>query len=181
LQAAQTACQPLYPNNGSLQQQTQQCVSTGNCPQTLLQQLMTVERSYARCMRSHGVPTWPDPTVGAKGRPVFDLSSAGIDPQSTDSSQFQSKEAACRSLVGSVPNLPRHIRSLHERHSHTSPAQTRTAPGRDHRHGRAGHGGLQQQRQQPVIGCRRIDGFPVGGRLLGLHAFARSVELPRPR
>jgi hypothetical protein len=106
LQAAQTACQPLYPNNGSLQQQTQQCVSTGNCPQTLLQQLMTVERSYARCMRSHGVPTWPDPTVGAKGRPVFDLSGAGIDPQSTDSSQFQSKEAACRSLVGSVPNLP---------------------------------------------------------------------------
>lgn len=107
LQAAQTACQPLYPNNGSLQQQTQQCVSTGDCPQTLLQQLLTVERSYAQCMRSHGVPTWPDPTVGAKGRPVFDLSRAGIDPQSTDSSQFQAKEAECRSLVGgTVPNLP---------------------------------------------------------------------------
>jgi hypothetical protein len=107
LQVAQTACQPLYPNNGSLQQQTQQCVSTGDCPEALLQQLLTVERTYAQCLRSHGVPDWPDPTVGAKGRPVFDLSSAGIDPQSTQSSQFQAKEAECRSLTGgSVPNLP---------------------------------------------------------------------------
>ena len=47
------------------------------------------------------------PTVGANGRPVFDLSSADIEPQSTESSQFQSKEVARRSLTGgSVPILP---------------------------------------------------------------------------
>ena len=58
-------------------------------------------------MRSHGVPSWLDPTVGAKGGPVFDLSSAGIDPQSTESSQFQSKESECRSVTGgSTPILP---------------------------------------------------------------------------
>jgi hypothetical protein len=107
LQAAEQACQHLLPTGGSLQQQTQQCVLFGDCPQALLQQLLTAEQRYAQCMRSHGVPSWPDPTVGAKGRPVFDLSSAGIDPQSTESSQFQSKEAECRSLTGgSVPILP---------------------------------------------------------------------------
>jgi len=107
LQAAEQACQRLLPTGGSLQQQTQQCVMFGDCPQTLLRQLLTVERRYAQCMRSHGVPHWPDPTVGAKGRPVFDLSSAGIDPQSVDSSRFRSAAGKCRSLVGgSVPMLP---------------------------------------------------------------------------
>ena len=107
LQAAEQACQHLLPTSGSLQQQTQQCLLFGDCPQTLLQQLLIVERRYAQCMRSHGVPDWPDPTVGAKGRPVFDLSSAGIDPESADSSQFRSMEGECRSFVGgSVPILP---------------------------------------------------------------------------
>jgi hypothetical protein len=79
----------------------------GDCPQTLLQQLLTVERRYAQCLRSHGLPNWPDPTVGAKGRPVFDLSGAGIDPQSADSSQLRPKEEECRRLTGgSVPILP---------------------------------------------------------------------------
>jgi hypothetical protein len=53
------------------------------------------------------MPNWPDPTVGAKGRPVFDLTNAGIDPQATDSSQFRSKDLQCRRVVGSVvPTLP---------------------------------------------------------------------------
>jgi hypothetical protein len=61
---------------------------------------------FAQCMRTHGVPDWPDPTVGAKGRPVFDLSGAGIDPQSAESWPCLSKEAECRSLTGgSVPIL----------------------------------------------------------------------------
>ena len=69
---------------------------------------MTVERRYAQCLRSHGIPNWPVPTISAKGgRPVFDLSGAGIHPQSANSSQFLSKEGECRSLVGgSVPILP---------------------------------------------------------------------------
>jgi len=54
------------------------------------------------------VPNWPDPTIGAKGgRPVFDLSGAGIDPQSAGTPQVLAKEAACRQQVrGPVPNLP---------------------------------------------------------------------------
>ena len=105
-QAAEQACQDLLPIGGSLQQQTNQCLWFGNCPPALLQQLLNIEREYARCMRSHGVPNWPDPTIN-KGRPAFDLSTAGIDTQSTTSSQFESEDGACRRLIGgSVPKLP---------------------------------------------------------------------------
>jgi hypothetical protein len=107
LQSAQAACQSQLPTGGSLQQQTNQCLWFGDCPPTLLQQLLNLGREYARCMRAHGVPNWPDPTLN-KGRPAFDLSSAGIDKQSTDSSQFAAKDRECRRLSGggSVPNLP---------------------------------------------------------------------------
>jgi hypothetical protein len=106
--AAGQACQPLLPTGGSLRQQTQQCLLFGDCPQTLVQQLLTVGRRYAQCLRSHGVPNWPDPSISAKGgRPVFDLSDAGIDPRTADTSQFRAKEDDCRRQVGvTVPNLP---------------------------------------------------------------------------
>jgi hypothetical protein len=52
---------------------------------------------YAACMRSHGVPGFPDPTVknGAVG---FDITAAdGIDPSSP---QYQAALQACSSLRG---------------------------------------------------------------------------------
>jgi hypothetical protein len=105
---AEKTCRPLLPTGGSLQQQTQRCALFGECPQALVQQLLTIERQWAQCLRGHGVPNWPDPTISAKGgRPVFDLTGAGIDPRSADTSQVLAKEAACRHQVGgSVPNLP---------------------------------------------------------------------------
>lgn len=105
-QASEQACQHLLPTGGSLQQQTNLCLWFGDCPPALLQQLMDIERKYAQCMRSHGVPRWPDPTIG-KGRPVFDVSAAGIDPQSTSSSRFRAADGECRGVTGgSVPRLP---------------------------------------------------------------------------
>lgn len=78
LQAAQTACEHLYPSSGGsggvLTKDTiSQCEETGNCPQALVQQTMTALRAYARCMRSHGVPNWPDPTIDSEGRPGVNL------------------------------------------------------------------------------------------------------------
>lgn len=111
-QAAEQACRRVLSTTGSLQQQTQQCLLFGDCPQALVQQLLTVERKYAQCLRSHGIPNWPDPTISPKGgRPVFDLSGAGLDSRSAaysrDSSQFGSKDRQCRSLAGgSLPILP---------------------------------------------------------------------------
>ena len=38
---------------------------------------------FSRCMRAHGVPSYPDPTYGKNGRPITpDFSSDGIDTQS---------------------------------------------------------------------------------------------------
>ncbi|MGH7732796.1 MAG: hypothetical protein ACREOE_03605, partial [Gemmatimonadales bacterium] len=66
LDSAQTACQPLLPAGGSLEQQTS-CLMLGNCPPAEVRQMLVAERKYARCMRSHGVPSWPDPTMNAQG------------------------------------------------------------------------------------------------------------------
>jgi hypothetical protein len=107
-QTAEHACLHLLPTGGSLEQLTHQCLLYGDCPQSLVAPLMTLERRYAQCMRSHGVPNWPDPSISPKGgRPVFDLGGAGIDTQSTDAPQFRSKDRDCRRLTGgSVPSLP---------------------------------------------------------------------------
>ena len=71
LQAAQAACQHLFPNG------------PGSEPtQAALRQSWSDFRNFAHCMRSRGVATWPDPTryPPHPERPVFDLQTAGIDP-----------------------------------------------------------------------------------------------------
>ena len=97
LQAAQRACQPMLPTGGSFQQQAQQCFLTGDCPPALLQQILTAAGKFARCMRSHGVPNWPDPTIDSQGRPAFDVGNVGIDPHSPP---IVDKEVECDRLTG---------------------------------------------------------------------------------
>jgi hypothetical protein len=99
LQGAQQACQHLLPNTGgSLEQQTEQCISTSNCSQALVQQILTAERKLAQCMRSHGVPKYPDPTIDSQGRPifVFSISKDGFDPHEP---QIMTKEDECQRLA----------------------------------------------------------------------------------
>jgi len=40
LQAAQQACQHLYPTNGSFEQEQDQCFMTGDCPQSVEQRIL---------------------------------------------------------------------------------------------------------------------------------------------
>jgi hypothetical protein len=47
-----------------------------------VQQIKTDMTTFAHCMRSHGVPNWPDPTVDHQGRGNFDTQAAGIDTNS---------------------------------------------------------------------------------------------------
>ena len=106
LQAAQTACQDLYPNSGGsggalTKDSLGQCEETGDCPQALVQQAMTALRTYARCMRSHGVPNWPDPTIDSEGRPVFNVSAHGLDPH--HSPQINTRVGECERLTGNPP------------------------------------------------------------------------------
>jgi hypothetical protein len=106
LQAAQRACQSLLPNTGSFDHRFGQCVSSGDCPQALVQQAMTLMRSFAQCMRSHGVPNFPDPSIGAGGAPFFDASGAGLSNQYTHSAGFRSKVDDCSSRVGGSTGVP---------------------------------------------------------------------------
>jgi hypothetical protein len=89
-QAAQTACQYLLPNTGSTQEQQQetQCAMAGNCSQAVVQRWMNGLRKLAQCLRTHGVPNWPDPILwtapghGPQALPHFPYEQAGIDHHS---------------------------------------------------------------------------------------------------
>jgi hypothetical protein len=79
-QAAQNACAHLLPNGGQM-------------TQTQSQQDLDAMRRYAQCMRSHGVPTWPDPTYDPAAGWGFNLVHVhGFDPNST---QIENKMDEC--------------------------------------------------------------------------------------
>jgi hypothetical protein len=107
LRVAEQACQHLLPNAGVAinADSVQQCMEAANCPQALVHQVLDEERSFARCMRSQGVPNWPDPSVDPQGRPVFgiSISKLGFDPYSP---QVWAKGNACSHLMPGLPGLP---------------------------------------------------------------------------
>ncbi len=79
-QAAQRACAHLLPNGGQMSQAQSQ-------------QDMHAMLSFARCMRSHGVPTWPDPTYDSSAGWGFNLLHVrGFDPNSP---QIDHKMSEC--------------------------------------------------------------------------------------
>ena len=98
-QAAQQACQRLLPTGGSLHQEEYQCMQNSDCPSALVQQMLTADRKLARCMRSHGVPNFPDPTTDSSG-PVFNITKAGISDAASHTDQFEAKLTECGRLVG---------------------------------------------------------------------------------
>jgi hypothetical protein len=107
LQAAQQTCQHLLPNNGGAinADSIQRCMLADDCSQALVQQVLNEERDFARCMRSHGVPNWPDPIIDPQGRPVFaiSISKNGFDPYSP---QIWAKGNGCSHLIPGLPGLP---------------------------------------------------------------------------
>jgi hypothetical protein len=50
---------------------------------------------FARCMRSHGVPNWPDYTL-RDGIPIFDLHGTSIAPNSP---QIVARQMGCKSML----------------------------------------------------------------------------------
>jgi hypothetical protein len=90
-QAAQRACAPLL-------QPTQAQVP----------QIMTGLLKFARCMRSVGIPTWPDPTTDRNGQPVFDI--PGIDP---DSPRVSDAAGQCTHLLVQSATGPTTIQLCH--------------------------------------------------------------------
>jgi len=77
VQAAQRACSHLLPNGGA-----------GPTP-AQVQQVKAEGLRFSRCVRSHGVPSFPDP--GSDGR-IPDPASVGIDQGSP---KFEAANQAC--------------------------------------------------------------------------------------
>jgi hypothetical protein len=93
-ESAQSACVHLLPSGGS-------------GPTTVvLQQSWSDMANFARCMRSHGVPNWPDPTPYPQHpeRPTFDLQGVGIDPNAP---QISARIHECVPLLRG--NNPQHL------------------------------------------------------------------------
>jgi hypothetical protein len=87
--AAGNACQALWPYQAPTQAQ--------------LQQQLTDDLTFARCMRSHGVPNMPDPVI-SDGEVVFVFSASdGIDPHSP---QILAKARECQHVLPPGSPLP---------------------------------------------------------------------------
>jgi hypothetical protein len=82
---AQQACQKLQPNGGKPDPKAQQ---------------REVQRAlkFSQCMRTHGVPRFPDPQVEGNGGMKMTIGkNSGVDPNSP---RFKSAEKACQHLMG---------------------------------------------------------------------------------
>jgi hypothetical protein len=82
VQAAQKACRGLLPNGGRPTQAQQQ-------------QRNARFLKLARCMRSHGVPNFPDPKNGQ-----MTLQSSGVSRADTQTPRFQAAMRTCQSQSG---------------------------------------------------------------------------------
>lgn len=90
-ETAETACQNLLPAGANDQ-----------FPQAEVQQLLIGMRAFSRCMRTHGVTNWPDPSVNSSGQPDFQLSAHGITRDQAHSQQMMSTENECSNLLPSA-------------------------------------------------------------------------------
>ena len=97
LQTALNACQHLLPNTGNIDDNP-----------AALHQWWSQMLHFARCMHSHGVPNWPDPSAYSQDpqRPTFNLHAAGIgfhlgaQPGNiVNSPQIQARVRQCESVV----------------------------------------------------------------------------------
>jgi hypothetical protein len=86
---AYAACRHLLPGGGESLAQIEAGL------QTKLQQALMAALSYAECMRGHGLPTFPDPTLSGTNINLNVLA-AGINPQSP---QFVDASRVCQHLL----------------------------------------------------------------------------------
>jgi hypothetical protein len=90
--AAARVCGHLLPDGGP-----------GVAPSPAVdQQIQADMTKFARCMRSHGVSNWPDPTLD-QGRAIFDPQAAGID---TNSPQISAEVHECEHVFPASLGIP---------------------------------------------------------------------------
>jgi hypothetical protein len=80
--AAENACRNLLPSgeisgsNTGISDAVERCIVGGVCTPPVTHWLLSKELPYAQCMRSHGLPSWPDPSTDPQGRIYFAVSPA---------------------------------------------------------------------------------------------------------
>lgn len=72
--------QQVGVSNSHFQVAQRACAQLLQPTQAQVPQMMTGVLKFARCMRSHGVPDWPDPSIDSNGQPIFNI--PGINPDS---------------------------------------------------------------------------------------------------
>ena len=89
-QAAQSACQHLLPNSGQSSQAWDQMA-------------LNALWNFARCVRSHGVPNWPDPLAesdpGQPGTPGFPRNTPGVNQNAP---QVKNVLQKCQHLLAGI-------------------------------------------------------------------------------
>jgi hypothetical protein len=77
----------------------------GQFPPAEIPLLLSDMREFSQCMRSHGVPNWPDPTSDSQGHVGFNL--VGINGLNSDSPKVQATANECQHLLppqlGGIP------------------------------------------------------------------------------
>jgi hypothetical protein len=96
-QAAEGSCQSLLPSG-----------TNDQYPAAEIPVLLDGMRKFSQCMRSHGVPNWPDPSVSATGQPDFPVSNVpGLEQNYRLPSSVMAQAQACQYLMPSqVQALP---------------------------------------------------------------------------
>jgi hypothetical protein len=90
----------LNPGSPQFQAAMKTCHSLAPAPKISPQQSAAIQAQalkFSACMRSHGVPDFPDPKFEGGGVQLQIKRGSGIDPQST---QFQAAQKACQ---GDIP------------------------------------------------------------------------------
>jgi len=88
-QRAMTACRSYLPNGGH-----------PTAAQTAKAKAQALAMS--KCMRSHGVPNFPDPQFRSGGGIGIQLNGNGVNPNSP---AFQAAQKACGSIFGGAPTV----------------------------------------------------------------------------
>ena len=96
-QAAEGSCQSLLPSG-----------TNDQYPAAEIPVLLDGMRTFSQCMRSHGVPNWPDPSVSSTGQPDFPVSNVpGLEQNYRLPSSVMAQAQACQHLMPSqVQALP---------------------------------------------------------------------------
>ena len=68
--------------------------------------ILAEEEAFARCMRSHGIPDFPDPTPGPHGGGGFDIAAGPGSDLNQNLPKYQAANRACQALLPGGSRTP---------------------------------------------------------------------------